>query len=55
MKAIILTADGVDDTELFYPYYRLLEEGFTVDVAGPEVGEIIGKYGYSIAANRSFA
>jgi len=34
MKALILTANGVEDLELFYPYYRFKEEGLEVDVAG---------------------
>jgi putative intracellular protease/amidase len=27
-KALILTAQGFEDVELLYPYYRLLEAGF---------------------------
>lgn len=55
MKIIILTADGVEDTEFFYPYYRFLEAGFQVDVAAPKAGTVQGKHGYSIPANLSFA
>lgn len=55
MKAIFLTADGVEDLEFFYPYYRLLEDGMDVDVAGPRVGHIQGKHGYSIPITMTFA
>ena len=35
-----------------YPYYRLLEAGFGVDVAGPQQGVIYkGKYGYPMTSN----
>ncbi len=32
--------------ELFFPYFRLLEEGFEVHVAGPKKGHIHGENGY---------
>ncbi len=54
MKAIVLTADGVEDTELLVPYYRLREAGLEVDVAAPKAGTVQGKHGYSIEANLSF-
>ncbi|MFW6161323.1 MAG: type 1 glutamine amidotransferase domain-containing protein [Planctomycetota bacterium] len=55
MKALMLTADGFEDSELYCPYYRLLEEGFDVDVAAPAAGEVTGKHGYGFEANLSFA
>jgi protease I len=54
MHGIILTADGVDDRELLYSYYRLREEDVTVDVAAPEAGAIRGIYGCPMEANLSF-
>ncbi|MFW6153650.1 MAG: type 1 glutamine amidotransferase domain-containing protein [Planctomycetota bacterium] len=51
MKALILTADGVEDSEFFYPYYRLREEGIDVDVATPDGGAATGKHGYPVPAN----
>ncbi len=54
MKALILAADGFEDSELLYPYYRLQEEQIPVDVAGPEVGTLTGKHGYSTEANLTF-
>lgn len=35
-RALILTWDGFQDQEVIYPYYRVQEDGFTVDVLGPE-------------------
>lgn len=55
MKVLILTANGVEDCELFYPYYRFKEEGFDVDVATPDGQKVMGEYGYSLEANLSFA
>jgi protease I len=55
MKALILTASGVEDVEFFYPYYRLREEGIEVDVASPDGEEIEGQHGYSFEPGLSFA
>lgn len=55
MRALILVADNVEDLEFFYPYYRLLEEGFDVDVATPDGQKIVGKHGYDFKPNASFA
>jgi protease I len=52
-KALIVTADMFEDSELLYPYYRLQEAGFQVDVAAPTAGEVTGKNGYKVAANLS--
>jgi len=35
-KIAILTAKLFEDNELFYPYYRLLEAGYHVDLVGKE-------------------
>ena len=44
-RAVIITAPGFQDEEYIYPYYRLLEARFSVDVSlkGKEV--VYGKYG----------
>ncbi|MGA0351857.1 MAG: type 1 glutamine amidotransferase domain-containing protein [Acholeplasmataceae bacterium] len=40
MKRIAILVENLyDDFELYYPYYRLLEEGFTVDLIGVKRGE----------------
>ncbi|MEL7638567.1 MAG: type 1 glutamine amidotransferase domain-containing protein [Solidesulfovibrio sp.] len=50
-KALILSADAFEDSELLYPLYRLREAGFHVDVAAPTAGSITGKHGYAVEAN----
>ena len=44
IKALILTADNFEDMELFFPYFRLLEEGLEVDIAAPKKGHIKGEH-----------
>ena len=44
-RAVIITAQNFQDEEFTYPYYRLLEEGFSVDVATPDKMAVFGKYG----------
>ena len=51
---IILTADDFEDTELLFPYFRLLEEGIAVDIVGPQKGAIHGEHGYSINIQKTF-
>lgn len=53
MKALILSADHFEDTELLFPYYRLLEEGFDVDVASMSGGQIHGKHGYDVTVGQT--
>ena len=55
MKALILVGNGFEDSEFFYPYYRLKEEGISVDVASPGGEKVSGKHGYSFEANRSIS
>ncbi|MGB9151738.1 MAG: DJ-1/PfpI/YhbO family deglycase/protease [Alphaproteobacteria bacterium] len=33
---LMMTADGTEDLEFFYPYYRFIEAGFKVDVVTPK-------------------
>ena len=44
-KTVIITAQNFQDEEFTYPYYRLLEEGYSVDVATPDKLVVYGKYG----------
>ena len=44
-KAIILTGKLVQDHEFIYPYYRLLEEGYEVDVVSNSMEQIMGYLG----------
>ena len=48
MKALIISADNFEDTELLVPYYRLKEEGLHVDVTSIKKGRIKGIHGYEI-------
>jgi protease I len=50
-KALIISADHFEDSELLYPLYRLQEAGFQVDVAAPTAGTITGKHNYTVTAN----
>ncbi len=49
-KAVIVVAAGVEDTEFAYPYYRLQEAGFVVEVATKGKKDTEGKWGLPIAA-----
>lgn len=51
MKAIVLTTDGFEDSEFNYPYYRLREDDWEVDVATPEGESVEGKHGYEFDAD----
>jgi protease I len=44
-NAVIITAANFQDEEFTYPYYRLLEEGYRVEVATPDKAPVTGKYG----------
>ena len=54
VKAVILTADRFEDMELFFPLFRLMEEGIHVDIAGPRVGEVHGENGYGLHIEKTF-
>ncbi len=55
MKALIIAADDFEDLEVFYPYFRLKEAGFEVDIASFKENMIKGKTGYSIKATSEFS
>lgn len=44
-KVVIVTAQNFQDEEFVYPYYRLQEAGYQVDVATPDKVPVHGKYG----------
>ena len=52
-RAVIITGPGFQDEEYIYPYYRLLEAGFEVDVATKDAATVYGKYGNPAKANKS--
>jgi len=53
MKALIISANNFEDSELLVPYYRLKEEGIQVDIASLKKGKIKGKHGYEIEVDKT--
>jgi protease I len=39
-KVLIITGDAAESLEVMYPYQRLLEEGYQVDIAAPSVKKL---------------
>jgi len=54
-KAIILIGPGFEDSEFLYPYYRLQEAGYAVDVASWADKLSLGKYGVPATPNVKLA
>jgi protease I len=53
-RVLVFVDDIYEDLELWYPKYRLIEEGATVVVAGPLAGVVYeGKHGYPCRADAS--
>lgn len=50
-KAVIVVGPAVEDTEFAYPFYRLQEDDFKVDVASNGGVDIVAKHGLPIKAN----
>ena len=44
-KALILTWESYQDHEVVYPFYRVQEEGFKVDIMANKIGRIFGILG----------
>ena len=44
-KCAIITGPGFQDEEVIYPYYRLMEEGYNVEIATKDGAVVYGKYG----------
>ena len=51
MKALIVTWEKFQDHEVIYPYYRLLEEGFEVDIMSNALGRIYGIMGTNMESS----
>ena len=49
-RAVITIGNGVEDAEFVYPFYRLQEAGFAVDVATKGQAGVTAKHGLPIAA-----
>ena len=54
LKALIFIANEFEDFEFFFPFFRLLEQGIEVDVAGPEKGQVVGEHGYHFDVQMTF-
>lgn len=54
-KALMFIAPLFDEKEFIYPYYRLQEAGYDVDVAGEKAEEYKGKSGLAFEANVTYA
>ncbi len=50
MKALIVSGDKFEDTELLFPFYRFLEEKIETDIASLRATSITGKHGYKVVA-----
>ncbi len=53
IRVAIIVAQNFQDEEFVYAYYRLLEEGYHVDVATPGGEQMLGKYGVPARATIS--
>ena len=53
MKALIISADNFEDSELLIPYYRLKEVDIEVTVASLSSGSITGKHGYEVIVDKT--
>jgi protease I len=53
-KVLLFVENGFEDRELMYPYYRLQEAGYKVEVVGPEAKVTYkGEYGLTIESSFS--
>jgi len=53
MKALIISADKFEDSELLVPYYRLKEVGVEVTVVSLNRGAIKGLHGYEVTVDKT--
>ncbi|WP_456329895.1 type 1 glutamine amidotransferase domain-containing protein [Archaeoglobus sp.] len=54
MRVLILAENDFEDLELFYPLYRLREEGYGVDVASSSLDVRVGKRGYQVLPDLTY-
>jgi protease I len=52
-SAAIITGPGFQDHDVVYTYYRLLEEGWNVDVATKNGAGVTGKYGVPLPMDKT--
>ncbi|BES82280.1 type 1 glutamine amidotransferase domain-containing protein [Pyrodictium abyssi] len=53
-RILFLVGPEFEDIELYYPLYRLQEEGYETIVAGPSRDTLPGKRGYSVKPDLAF-
>tara|TARA_B100001250_G_scaffold366500_1_gene347918 strand:- start:1139 stop:1669 length:531 start_codon:yes stop_codon:yes gene_type:complete len=53
MKALILTWEKFQDHEVIYPYYRVQEDDFEVDIMSNKIGKIFGILGTYMDSTKS--
>ncbi len=54
VRVAVVAGPEFEDLELFYPYYRFIEEGAEVKVIGPERKAYAGKHGLTVNMDASF-
>lgn len=52
-SAVIITGPGFQDHDVVYTYYRLIEEGWNVDVATKNGADVTGKYGVPLPMDKT--
>lgn len=52
-NAVIITGQGFQDHDLVYAYYRLIEKGYTVDIATKGGLPVKGKYGVPLPIDKT--
>lgn len=52
-SATIITGPGFQDHDVVYSYYRLIEQGWDVDVATKGGQDVIGKYGVPLPMDKT--
>lgn len=50
-KVLIITEDKCDDSELLYPYFRIIEAGFQPVVATLKAGTVAAKYHFTLESD----
>jgi protease I len=50
MRALIISADHFEESELLEPLHQLQAKGVEVDLAAPQKGQITGKHGHKVQA-----
>lgn len=53
MKALIISADNFEDSELLEPYNHLNKLGVEIEIASLQRGKIVGKKGAEVDVNKS--